>query len=221
MLEALDQKGLLARLLPEWAAVRSRPQRNAYHRFTVDRHLCEAAADAAALTGRVAPARPPAGRHLAARHRQGLPRAGRPQPSAGSSWWAGSATRMGFPPDDVAVLVTLVRHHLLLADVATRRDVDDPATVETVAAAVGDRARSSCSHALTEADSLATGPAAWSAWKAGLVAELVEPHRRRSLAGRAAPGRRRGVPRPTGTSTWSTAARTAGDAGRATATGRT
>src|SRR5439155_8173562 len=40
VLEAMDQRGLLARVLPEWEPVRSRPQRNAYHRFTVDRHLC-------------------------------------------------------------------------------------------------------------------------------------------------------------------------------------
>ena len=45
---------LFVRILPEWAPPnRSRPQRNAYHQFTVDRHLCEAAALAADLVDRV------------------------------------------------------------------------------------------------------------------------------------------------------------------------
>jgi [protein-PII] uridylyltransferase len=83
------------------------------------------------------------------------------------------APRMGLGERDATVLEALCRHHLLLADVATRRDVDDPATIEMVAAALGDREVLGLLAALTEADSLATGPAAWSDWKAGLVRALV------------------------------------------------
>jgi [protein-PII] uridylyltransferase len=53
VIETLDQVGLWVQLLPEWEPVRCKPQRNAYHRFTVDRHLCEAAVGAAALADRV------------------------------------------------------------------------------------------------------------------------------------------------------------------------
>ena len=84
------------------------------------------------------------------------------------------APRLGFPPEDVDVLVDLVRLHLLLPDVATRRDLGDPGTLRSVAAEVGTEARLRLLHGLTEADSIATGPAAWGDWKAGLVAELVE-----------------------------------------------
>jgi [protein-PII] uridylyltransferase len=80
---------------------------------------------------------------------------------------------MGFPPEDVTVLADMVRHHLLLPDVATRRDIHDEATITAVAETVGSLATLELLAALTEADSLATGPAAWGTWKAGLVAELV------------------------------------------------
>ena len=178
VLEALDQHGLLVRLLPEWAAMRSRPQRNAYHRFTVDRHLCEAAANAAALTRQVA--RPDlllvgAWLHDIGKGFTGGPAGAghRDHTDAGVEVVEGIARRMGFDEADVAVLVGLIRHHLLLPDVATRRDLDDPATVDAVAAAVADRDMLELLAALTEADSLATGPSAWGAWKAGLVTELV------------------------------------------------
>lgn len=174
-LEALDQHGLLVRALPEWAAVRSRPQRNPYHRFTVDRHLCETAANAAALRRRVA--RPDLLLVGAWLHDIGKGFPG-DHTDAGVVIVADIAARMGFPPDDVDVLVAMVRLHLLLPDVATRRDLDDAATVEAVADAVGSRDLLDLLAALAEADGLATGPAAWSEWKAGLVEELV---RRTSL----------------------------------------
>ena len=170
VLEALDQHGLLVRLLPEWAAVRNRPQRNAYHRFTVDRHLCETAANAAALTRQVA--RPDLLLVGAWLHDIGKGYPG-DHTDAGMEIVAEVGARMGFVPADVEALVAMVRHHLLLPDVASRRDIDDPATVEVVASAVGNRSILELLHALAEADGLATGPSAWGPWKAGLVAELV------------------------------------------------
>ena len=82
--------------------------------------------------------------------------------------------RLGLPTADVEALVSMVEHHLLLADVAMRRDLTDPATIEQVADAVGTTEVLDLLWALTEADSKATGPSAWGSWKAGLVDELVE-----------------------------------------------
>jgi [protein-PII] uridylyltransferase len=169
-IESLDQHGLLVRLIPEWAAVRNKPQRNAYHVFTVDRHLLEAAALAAGLTDTVE--RPDLLLVGALLHDIGKGFPG-DHTVAGMEVVQTVATRMGFPPEDVAVLVELVRHHLLLPDTATRRDLDDPATIARVARAAGDPTTLHLLAALTEADSRATGPSAWGAWKAGLVADLV------------------------------------------------
>ncbi|MGP0031065.1 MAG: [protein-PII] uridylyltransferase [Acidimicrobiales bacterium] len=168
--ESLDQHGLLVRLIPEWAAVRNKPQRNAYHVYTVDRHLLEAAALASELTGAVE--RPDLLLVGALLHDIGKGYPG-DHTAVGMEIVRVVATRMGFDAGDVETLVDLVRYHLLLPDTATRRDLDDPTTVSTVARAAGDRVTLHLLGALTEADSRATGPSAWGPWKAGLVAELV------------------------------------------------
>ncbi len=169
-IEALDQRGILVRLIPEWQSVRNRPQRNAYHRFTVDRHLLEAAAGAAGLADRVE--RPDLLVLGALLHDIGKGYPG-DHTEAGIEVVGAIAKRMGLPGEDVGTLVDMVRYHLLLPDVATRRDLDDPATISTVADALTNRSNLELLGALTEADSLATGPSAWGAWKAGLVDELV------------------------------------------------
>ena len=56
---------------------------------------------------------------------------------------------------------------------AVRRDLTDPATIETVAERGRTVERLELLHALTVADSMATGPAAWASWKEELVDELV------------------------------------------------
>ena len=168
--EALDQRGLLVRVLPEWEPVRSRPQRNAYHRFTVDRHLWEAAAEASTRTHRVD--RPDLLLVGALLHDLGKGYPG-DHTKVGVELIGPIARRMGFPSDDVATLELLVRLHLLLPDVATRRDLSDDGTIRRVADEVGSIENLRLLAALTEADSIATGPAAWGPWKAELVSELV------------------------------------------------
>ncbi|MCX5228946.1 [protein-PII] uridylyltransferase [Streptomyces sp. NBC_00233] len=169
--EALEAEGIITRLLPDWERVRCRPQRNPVHTWTVDRHLVETAVRASSLTRRVG--RPDLLLVAALLHDIGKGWPG-DHSVAGETIARDLATRIGFDRTDVVTLATAVRHHLLLVETATRRDLDDPATVRAVATAVGTVGTLELLHALTEADALATGPAAWSAWRASLVADLVK-----------------------------------------------
>ena len=193
--EELDEAGLLVRLLPEWEPVRSRPQRNAFHRFTVDRHLCEAASASASMARDVA--RPDLLMIGAWLHDIGKGYPG-DHTEVGMVLVETIAARMGFPAEDAATLVSLVEHHLLLPDVATRRDLDDPATIDAVAQRVGSSERLGLLAALAKADGTATGPAAWSPWKERLIAELVS-RVGQQLAGEAIPAASAPLERALGT----------------------
>lgn len=171
VVETLDQRGLWEPILPEWGHIRCRPQRNAYHRFTVDRHLAETAANAAAVADRVERADLLAMGALL--HDIGKGRPG-DHTEVGIEMVATMAPRMGFDEADTAVIQTMVREHLLLPDIATRRDLSDDGTIAYVADRAGDLTTLNLLHALTEADSLATGSAAWGPWKEELVGVLVD-----------------------------------------------
>jgi len=170
VVEALDQVGLITRLIPEWEPNRNRPQRNAYHRFTVDRHLFEAAAEASQLVDRVE--RPDLLVLGALFHDIGKGYPG-DHSEVGVDLIRVIGPRMGYPPEDVEVLESLVRHHLLLPDVASRRDLEDEGTVRLVAESVSSVGTIELLAALTEADSIATSRSAWGGWKAELVGELA------------------------------------------------
>lgn len=168
--EACDRYGLVTAWLPEWARIRSLPQHNPVHRFTVDRHLVETARHAAALARDVD--RPDLLVLCGLLHDigKGLPG---DHSEVGAPIAAGVAARLGLPGADVDQVRKVVRLHLLLPETATRRDLDDPVTVTSVAGAIGDRSTLELLHALARADASATGPAAWSSWKGRLVADLV------------------------------------------------
>ncbi len=169
--KALDQRNLIVKVLPEWEPNRSRPQRNAYHRYTVDRHLWQTAANAAALADRVS--RPDLLVLGALFHDIGKGYPG-DHTEVGVKMFATIGVRMGLSVQDIDIVTMLIQHHLLLPDIATRRDLSDDATLTMVAETVKTTLVLELLHALTEADSLATGSSAWGSWKAGLVTMLVD-----------------------------------------------
>ena len=171
VVEALDHHRLWEQIVPEWRHVRALPQHNPYHRYTVDRHLLETVAGIASLAAPVE--RPDLLAMSALLHDLGKGH-DRDHTDVGVELTGAVGARMNYPPEDVRVVRALVRHHLLLADVASRRDLDDPATIIAVADAVGSTHVLRLLAALTEIDGRATGPSAWGTWKAGLVQGLVE-----------------------------------------------
>ena len=174
IIEALDQAGAVVKILPEWENCRSRLQRNDYHRFTVDRHLCETAAQAADMIagGEVSVQRPDLLLVASLLHDIGKGYPG-DHTVVGMQLMEVIGRRMGFDDTDVATLVRLVELHLLLPDVAIRRDIDEIGTVQRVAAQVGTVEMLELLAALTEADAISTGPSVWTRWKADLVRGLV------------------------------------------------
>ncbi|MCT2584732.1 [protein-PII] uridylyltransferase [Actinophytocola gossypii] len=175
VVEALDRTGLWARLFPEWGAVRDLPPRDHAHAWTVDRHLVRATTHATRLVTRVS--RPDLLLVGTLLHDLGKGR-GSEHSADHSVVGAALATqvgeRLGLTDGDVTTLSAMVRHHLLLPHTATRRNIEDEATVRRVVDTLdGDPVLLELLAALTEADSLATGPGVWTDWKAALVADLV------------------------------------------------
>ena len=168
--ETLDETGALGRILPEWERVRLLPHASVVHRFTVDRHLVETCIEASRLIRRVS--RPHVLMVAALLHDLGKGQLV-DHSVAGEPLAAGTAARMGFDEREVALVRGLVRWHLLLAEVSTTRDLEDPATVAYVVERVPDAETLDLLEVLTEADARATSPKAWTAWRAGLVADLA------------------------------------------------
>lgn len=170
-LESLDRAGVMVQLVPEWEGVQYRPQRNPYHRWNVDRHLAETAAIASTLIGRVQ--RPDLLALGAIFHDIGKGQKG-DHSKVGAAIAKTICERMGYDAYESETVELLVREHLLLPDIATRRDLDDPATIALVAERVGSIPRLQLLAAIAEADGRATGSSAWGPWKAELVHDLVE-----------------------------------------------
>ena len=169
--ETLEETGALSGLLPEWERIRLLPHASSVHRFTVDRHVVETCVEAADLIRAVS--RPDLLVVAALLHDIGKGQL-REHSLVGEPLARDIATRMGFDASSADTIALLVRRHLLLADLATTRDPDDPATVAALRAHVPGAAELRLLRALTEADARATAPQAWSTWRASLVDRLTD-----------------------------------------------
>ena len=192
MLDALDRLGLLARYLSSWAAVRCRPQRDPYHRYTVDMHLLTTVAGMASMLrgdtgtedGSARTDDPLQGEVVqtidrtdgallgALLHDIGKVGAGQHVP-AGAAIAHDQLALMSLEPADRDLAAFMVGEHLLLPDTATRRDLTDENLILDVAARVGTPERLAALYLLAKADARATGPLAWTPWRQALIRELV------------------------------------------------
>lgn len=193
--ETLDETGALERLLPEWDRIRLLPHASPIHRFTVDRHVVETCIEAAGLVRQAS--RPDLLALAALLHDIGKGELVE-HSVAGEPIARAVVERMGFGAPDADVVARLVRHHLVLARLATTRDPDDPATAEALTHVVPDVESLSLLACLTEADARATSPQAWTPWRAALVRTLVvhAAHRLVAVGERSVEPRPRAVPIP-------------------------
>ena len=172
--EALDLAGCITCWLPEWSAIRSRPQHNPLHRHTVDRHSVQTVVEAHRRLTQVD--RPDLLLLAALLHDIGkVPGAGAKHPAVGAPIARRVVDRIGLEAADADLVELLVREHLTLAELATRRDHADPRTQDALVAAVDGRGDVlELLRFLTEADARAAGPAAWSPWRASLINGLAD-----------------------------------------------
>jgi [protein-PII] uridylyltransferase len=173
--DELDHAGVVDHWLPEWNDIRLRGSSSPVHRFTVDRHTIETCVNATKLARTVA--RPDLLSVAALLHDIGKGRPG-DHSIVGEDMARDIAVRWGFDADDAQTIARLVRHHLTLPNVATRRDIEDPSTAANLAEIVETEEFLDLLAALTAADAQATGPTAWTTWRRGLIEGLVEKTRR-------------------------------------------
>ncbi len=95
-----------------------------------------------------------------------------PHNSTGANLAAGILNSGGIEQHAGETISFLIKHHLTLSHIATRRDLNDDRIIDGLASLVGDGDRLRMLFLLTIADARATGPNVWNTWKSSLVQEL-------------------------------------------------
>ena len=183
-LRRMNELGVLAAFIPEFENITCMMQFNVYHHYTVDEHIIQTISVLAQIErGELVEELPVASGIL----KQGVSRRilyvallvhdigkGRPEDHSiiGAQLARRIAPRLGLDDGEVETVEWLVRHHLLMSDMAQKRDIGDPRTVRDFAKAVENRARLDLLTVLTVCDIRGVGPNTWNNWKAMLLRQL-------------------------------------------------
>ncbi len=183
-LRRMNELGVLAAFIPEFAPVVAMMQFNMYHHYTVDEHTIQCISTLAQIErGELVEELPVASRVL----KEGVNRKvlyaalflhdigkGRDEDHAilGAQIARKVAPRLGLSKSEAETAEWLVRYHLLMSDMAQKRDLAEPRTVRDFAKAVKSKKRLDLLTVLTVCDIRGVGPGVWNNWKAQLLRDL-------------------------------------------------
>lgn len=183
-LRRMNELGVLAAFIPEFENIVAMMQFNVYHHYTVDEHIIQTISVLAQIErGELVEELPVASGILT----EGVNRKviytalllhdigkGRPEDHSiiGAQMARRIARRLGLTDEEIETVEWLVRYHLLMSDMAQKRDIGDPRTVRDFAKAVGSKRRLDLLTVLTVCDIRGVGPNTWNNWKAMLIRQL-------------------------------------------------
>jgi [protein-PII] uridylyltransferase len=176
VLETMLETGVLSACIPEFLGITSLAQHDLYHIYTVDRHSLQTVAELSSLLS----SWEAVSQHVRDRkvlflaailHDIGKGR-GKDHSIEGARIASRIGQRLCLSDRECDHLSFLVRYHLFIPENALRRDLNDVVFIKRCAETIGDVNRLSMLYLLSVADSRATGPSAWSDWKATLMEEM-------------------------------------------------
>ena len=183
-LRRMNELGVLGAFIPEFENIVAMMQFNMYHSYTVDEHTIQCITNLAQIErGELVEDLPLVSSIL----EKGVNRKvlyvalllhdiakGRPEDHSilGAQMVRKIAPRLGLKPDEVDTVEWLVRYHLLMSDMAQKRDIADPRTVRDFAKLVKTVKRLDLLCVLTVCDIRGVGPNTWNNWKAVLIRAL-------------------------------------------------
>jgi [protein-PII] uridylyltransferase len=185
-LRRMNELGVLDAFIPEFAPIVAMMQFNMYHHYTVDEHTIQCISNLAQIERNELIEELPVASGILERgvNRKVLYIAlllhdiGKGQDEdhsiLGAQIARKVAPRLGLSKKDCATVEWLIRYHLLMSDVAQKRDISEPRTVRGFAKAVKSVERLDLLTVLTVCDIRGVGPGTWNNWKAVLIRNLYK-----------------------------------------------